>query len=324
MSKDLVSQISSDLSLVNQINEVLDKVPSIFSRVETALQKPLKVIDEKKLQKIEKRIKEQNEKMYNFGRQDSQTTRKLMTLQMLNTADSTYRVLRTILAQIERRQMAISENYVNLKKDYVKLAELRKQYEEEQDPIQKNLIEAEIQQKLISISNSFIYLEGAIKEVGFMQDSYEEIKINKNIPDDWDEVDFEKEEIKAHIRSAFRNGIRDFLSSGKLNMGTCEYLEQFGISPIEAIFHITNYIEKCNLRLQEVTKTNDYSKLPDYDDFHDFLDKMATLYKDAYKKACRRIGISDEIISKDFILMSVRNQEEFKKLKEGGKNESTN
>jgi len=138
----------------------------------------------------------------------------------------------------------------------------------------------------------------------------------KNIPDDWDEVDFEEAEIEAHIRNAFRNGIRDFLVHGRLGMGTCEYLEQFGISPIEATFHIRNYIEECNKKLQEVAKTGDYSKLPDYDNFHDFLDKMAKLYKDAYKKACRRIGLDDEIISRDFILMSARNMKKYGMLPE--------
>jgi len=314
MTKDITSQKSTNITLPEQLNQILDNIPSIFSRVETALKQPLKVIDEQKLQKIGSRIKEQNEKIYNFGRQDSQTTRKLMTLQMLNTADSTYRILRQILAQIERKQQAISENYVKSKKEHIELLELKQQFEAEEDPIEKEKLAVDIQQKIVNLSNSFAYLEGALKEVGFLQDCYEQIKKNKNIPDDWDEVDFEEAEIEAHIRSAFRNGIRDFLCHGRLGMGTCEYLEQFGISPIEATFHIRNYIEECNKKLQEVAQARDYSKLPDYNNFHDFLDEMAKLYKNAYKKACKRIGLDDEIISKDFILMSARNMKKYNML----------
>jgi len=314
MVKDTIPQLPINITLTEQLDQILDNIPSIFSRVESVLKQPLKVIDEEKLEKIGSRIKEQNEKIYNFARQDSQTTRKLMTLQMMSTADSTYRILRQILATLERRQLAISENYFKLKKEHLELLELKQKFESEENSLEKEKLAVDIQQKIVSLSNSFAYLEGALKEVGFLQDCYEQIKRNKNIPDDWDEADFEEAEIEAHIRSAFRNGIRDFLVHGRLGMGTCEYLEQFGISPIEATFHITNYIEKCNKQLQEVAQTQDYSKLPDYNDFHDFLNMMAKLYKDAYKKACKRIGLDDDIISKDFILMSARNMKKYDML----------
>ena len=157
--------------------------------------------------------------------------------------------------------------------------------------------------KFTSLSNSFVYLEGALKEIGFLQDCYEQIKKNKNIPDDWDEVDFEKAEIKAHIRNAFRNGVRDFLCHGRLGIGTCEYFEHFGISPIEATFHISRYIDDCNHSMSKFEVHEDYSLLPDYNNFHDFLNRMVDLYKNAYKKACKRIGIDDDLISKDFILI---------------------
>jgi len=303
--------IRDSIVSTEQIKDILDNIPCIFSRVETVLEdKPLKVINEKKLKKIESRIKEQNEKMYNFGRQDSQTTRKLMTLQMLNTADSTYRILRQILAQIERKQSAISENYIRLKKDYTKIVELQYQIKNETANIQRNKLEANLQAKITSLTNSFVYLEAALKEVGFLQDCYEQIKKNKNIPDDWDELDFEQSEIEAHIRNAFRNGIRDFLCNGRLGMGTCEYLEQFGISPIEASFHISKYITDCNQAMAKFEVSQNYSLLPDYDNFHDFLNKMAGLYRHAYKKACRRIGLDDDLISRDFVLMSSRNKEQ--------------
>jgi len=313
--KDMITKIEN--MPLNQMNETLDNIPSIFSRVETVLGKPLKVIDEERLEKIKQRMQEINDKIYNFGRMDSQTTRKLMTLQMLFSADSTYRILAQILAQIEKTQMAISQNYIELKKGYVEVIDLQKKIEQTDDPTEKIKLELDLQEKIVSISNCFAYLEGAIKEVGFLQDAYEQIKRNKNIPDDWDEIDYEKAEIKAHIRNAFRLGIRDFLSNGRLNVATCEYFEQFGISPIEAIFHIQNYIEKCNQKLREASQINNYNSLPDYDDFQDFLNTMAEIYKDSYKKACRRMGLDDDIISRDFILMSIRNKQKYQLLEEG-------
>lgn len=294
-------------SAVTNMDSTLSKIPSIFSRVETILDKPLKVIDEEKLELIKTRLKEQNEKMYIFGRRDSQTTRKLMTLQMLNTADSSYRVLKQILAQIEKKQMALSQSYLKLKKDYNNLKKFELALETTTDELSGQKLKISIEEKQVNISNSFIYLEGALKEVGLLQDSYEQIKKNKGIGDDWDEMDYEKSEIETHIRNAFRNGVRDFLCSGRLNMGTAEYLEQFGISPVEGIYHIRRYVDECNLIMKKVDHKDDYGRIPDYDHFYDFLNEMVDLFKDSYLKACKRLGI-DGIISTDFMLMSMRNK----------------
>ena len=311
-----------------EIDSIMENIPMIFSRVETVINKPFKVIDDKKLAKIQGRLKELNEKMYIFGKRDSHSTRKLMTLQMLTSADSTYRILKQILAQIEKKQTAISESYLKLKKDYIRLNEIKLDLNnipdnetiedisiKERNDIKKEKLLNMRNKKQINISNSFIYLEGALKEIGLLEDAYEQIKKNKNIPDDWDELDFEREEIVSNIRSAFRNCIRDFLCSGRIGMGTAEYFEQFGISPIEATFHVRNYIEDCNDKMRKVNSEKDYHRLPDYDNLHDFLNEMATLYKNHYKKACKRIGL-DDVISEDFLVMSLKNQESLLKLKE--------
>jgi hypothetical protein len=302
-------------------DNIMKNIPMMFSRVRNVLDEPLKVIDKGKLELLEKRTKEINEKMYIFGRRDSHATRKLMSLQMLSTADSTYRVLKQILAQVEKKQMAISESHIKLNKDYLRIDELERSIEKLQEKIldeksesaildlkiKKKKLDLSRKKKLIDISNSFIYLEGALKEVGLLQDAYEQIKKNKNIPDDWDEMDFEKEEIAANIRSAFRNCLRDFMCSGRIHMGTTEYFEQFGISPFEAIYHVKNYVENCNQKMNRVTSEKDFDRLPDYDDFHDFLNRMAELYKDNYKKACKRMGL-DNVISEKFLVMSLRNK----------------
>ena len=56
-----------------------------------------------------------------------------------------------------------------------------------------------------------IYLEGALKELATYQEVYDEIKKSHNIPDDWDELNLESEEITNHIRMAFRNGVRNVI-----------------------------------------------------------------------------------------------------------------
>lgn len=300
---------------MDKFDKIFQNIPIIFSRIETALDKPFKVIDQAKLEKIEERLKEQNEKMYIFGRSDTAHTRKLMTLAMLDTADSTYRVIKQILAQIEKKQSAITHSYFKLKKQYVTINEIEEKIKNETDDFKKQKLHISYQEKQVNVSNSFIYLEGALKEIGLLQDAYDQIKKNKDIPDDWDEMDFEKAEIRAHIKGAFRNCVRDFLCHGRIGMGTCEYFEQFGISPAEAIYHVQNYIQDCNVKSSKVQYPKDYDHLPNYEHLHEFLDKMVEIYNQHYKKACSKIGL-DNVISSDFLLMSSRNKEQLK-IEEG-------
>jgi len=305
---DIVNRVIDNKLLSQHVLTFLDKVQTIFSRVETSLNRPFRVIDDNKLAQLETKLKELNEKMYILGRRDTNHTRKLMTLTMLNPADATYRVLAQILTQIEDRQKAIVHNYTKLKEAYVTVLELIEQLRQTTDKLTRAKLEAQIQSHVINISDTFVYLEAALKEVGLLEDAYEQIKRNKQIPDNWDEFDYEQAELEAHIKSAFRLGIRDFLQHGTLNVSTSEYFEQLGISPIEATYHISKYIQKCNEQIRQVDLNNDPSLLPDYNDFYEFLDTMYQLYKDSYKKACNKLGL-DEIISKDFILL-LRNHSE--------------
>jgi len=287
--KKEIRQIKEELPDITMAKDI----PKIFSREDFAKQNPFPVINNEKLRRISQELKAANAKIQFLSSGDTQTTRKLMTLQMLQTADSTYRVLRQILATIERRQQAIAEAYAKLKQQYGKILKLQIAIEETDDDSERLILEGRIEQQRAGLANTISYLENAIKEVGSLTDAYRQILKNKNISEDWDEQDLEQDEIKAHIRSAFRNAIRDFLVHNAIGMGTCEYLEQFGISPVEAIYHVKNYLAKCNQQMQQ-------GELPDYDNFHDFLNEMAEQYKDAYKKAMRRLGL-DELLTKDYL-----------------------
>lgn len=300
--------------LVKETSKVLSDIPSL-SRLQTFLDKPLKVIDTEKMNYITEKTQEINEKIYNFSKQNTQISHKLMSLTLLFPADSVYRQLQQIAAQIEKTQQALLENIGKLKESQIELEQLNikiekieKQLEEETDEHEKRILELEIdklcfqkQQKQVGIANSFSYVEGAIKSIGYLTEAYEEIKKNKNVPDDWDEYDVEKEEIRTNIKNAFRNLLRDFLSAGRINVATAEYMEQLGISPLEAIKDVTDYITKAN-ELMNMNNT------PDFNDMYDWLNAMADKYGECYKKMCERIGLDpDNLISRKFTLMSERN-----------------
>ena len=144
----------------------------------------LAVIDSKKLAKISQRMVEIDRANLTAGKQNTQTTSSLMTLTMLS--DGPYRRLRQVLAQIEKTRNAIEENVFNMRKKKVELRRLRES-DDELDIIEADQIEH-------GMLRGKIYLEGALKELAMFQETYDEIKRTHNIPDNWDEVDMEKDE----------------------------------------------------------------------------------------------------------------------------------
>ena len=68
----------------------------------------------------------------------------------------------------------------------------------------------------------------AMKEIGMYQDIYEQIRTSHNIPVDWDEADYEAQEIPHALRMGFRQAIQNIMSNGRIAISTVEYWEQFG------------------------------------------------------------------------------------------------
>ena len=148
----------------------------------------LAVIDSKKLAKISQRMVEIDRANLTVGKKNTQTTSSLMTLTMM--CDAPYRRLRQVLAQIEKTRNALEENVFELRKKKVKLRRLRES-DDELDVIEADQIEH-------GMLRGKIYLEGALKELAMFQETYDEIKRTHNIPDNWDELNLEQEEIANH------------------------------------------------------------------------------------------------------------------------------
>jgi tetrahydromethanopterin S-methyltransferase subunit G len=279
-----------------EVQDIMEKIPYTFSKINQFLSKPFRVIDNDKMDKIKEQLNEINRKIQ-FHSRDTQFTRKFFTLQMLTPSANTYRVLRQILAEIENREQAIIDNYYRIQESFFEIKEIEEKLKEKNI---EDLSEIEIQKyflklekAVVSFANSISYFENAIKEVGYLTEVYNQIKKNKEIPDDWNEEDVEKAEYQENIRMAFRNAVRDFLVHGRIGMGTSEYMEQLGISPFEAIYDVTNYIQKANIRMNNQNP-------PDYDEFLNFLDEMAEKYKFNYRKVCRRLGIDENWITTEY------------------------
>ena len=226
------------------------------------------------LEKIESRLPEIKRARNSTGRKNTQTTSQLMTLNI--AGDEPYRHLRQILAQIERKSVALEEAFFKLKKDDVRLKKL----ETKKDDL--SLIHAdEIKSRM---ERSRLYVEGAIKEIGMFQDAYDEIRDSHNIPEKWDEKDSEKAEIRHHIKMGFRNSFQEMMSTGMIGRGSAEYLEQFGVHPQSARKYLHDYIVQNE-------KLMDSGKEPTIEHLHKFLDAMADKFQESHKLCMKRIGL---------------------------------
>lgn len=288
MSSITITSNDINATLPNLCIDQYDDIICKFSRMENAIHGTLQTLDEATMHRVIDRLPEFNSKLPAFCKSDSHTTRRLFTTVMMQSPDSTYRVVRQLFAEMEKTKSAISEYYFNMKELQLEINELRgRESLSEKEKLQ-------ITRKISSLTSTYAYFEAAIKELGTFQNAYEEIKRNKNIPDNWSEADFEADEVQASIRLAFRNAVRDILNSGSINMGTLELCEGLGISPFEAIYHTKTYIIEAEKEMKNNNPT-------DYDNFQNFLDAMVERFRHNYKKALNRIGF-DSVSSNEFLL----------------------
>ena len=240
----------------------------------------LATITPDKLAKISERMVEIDRANNSLGRSNTQTTNQLMTLTMLT--DSPYRRLRQILAQIERKRTALTEHYFRYQKSEIEIRD----WEEEDTELSR----IKVEEARAGMESGRKYIEGALKEIGIFQDAYEEIRKNNNVPELWDEEDAELDEIRHHIRQAFRQSHRDMILHGTITQGNAEYMEQYGIHLQTARNVIAKYIATCENLIEE-------GKMPNIDHLYGFLDNCVEVFGEEYIKVMNHIGIKELVRS---------------------------
>lgn len=314
---------NKDLVLTtNDITKDIIKQDGRFNAIITKAGDPnaraLKTITEEKLQEIAEFMPEVNRAVAAFSKTNSQTTASLMTLNMLEAGP--YRVLRQILAQVERKRDALKENIYKLEEKKLehsnlgdKIANPAEYMDKRYTEIDKDGKQTEIgptdkqiqhqvavwqleRDKIASDTvDATTHIEAALKELGAYKQRYEEIRKNNNIPEDWDEEDFEDAEIEHHIKVMYRSAVRDFMvTAGRGNMATFGYSEAYGIHPMIMMREVGGYY-------REINRMIDAGEEVDINTHYNFLDAMYEKHKNDYKKAMKRIGL-DSITHADWLM----------------------
>ena len=245
---------------------------------------PSQTITKNQLEKIESRLPELHRAKAIIGHSTSQASYALQTLNMLD--DSPMSRMKQCLSNIEHKYQAVREAYFNIEKKKLEIKDLKNNKDE--------LSRLKIRENETSIESIQNSMGNALREIGMFQDFYENIRKANNIPLQWNEHDFEKQEIANMVRKSFRLGIQTISNSHSVSIAAVEFWEQLGIHPQSAEAHCRNY-------LNQVQKIISDGKEPDIRVMYEFLDGMAVKFKDSYKFALDRIGLK-ELGSEDFRL----------------------
>jgi len=243
----------------------------------------LTTLNKKQIAKINKRLPEFHRAKAIIGHSTSQTSYSLQTMNMIS--DSPMARMKQCLAQIRKKYSALKEAYFKIEQKKIDILELSKKTDKTS--------RLKVQEYQSNIEDTSISMENALRQIGMFQDMYDSIMKENNIPENWNEKDYENQEISHMVKSSFRIGLQDLMSSGRVGKAAVEYWEQLGIHPTVAGHLTANYLEEMNKRIVDANP-------PTILDMYKFLDDMAERFKDSYKKALKRIGLN-EIGSEEFM-----------------------
>ena len=244
-----------------------------------------------KISKIADKMVEIDRGINTLGKSNTHHTSQLMTLNMISAAP--YRRLRQCITEIKSKRDALSEHYFRFKKEQLKIDKWKEEAAQGDE-----LASIEVEQAAHNFNEARVYIEGALKEIGVLQMAYDEIMRNHNIPEEWDEMEAEQDEIRHHIRQVFRQAHRDMVLTGSVTQGNAEYFEQYGIHLQTARNVIAKYMAQCDKMLEE-------GKVPNINHLYEFLDNCVEIFGEEYKNVLKHIGL-DGIIKKEFLYRSTK------------------
>ena len=245
-------------------------------------------INKAAVEKVRQYLPELDDKTKAFGSGNSQTTLTMMSLTMLG-GQSPYRMLRQILAEVEKRKGALTESQVK----HARLVKGIKGLENTTDLVQQ----AQYRQKCVDIVTLENKINGSFKDIATLIDAYNNIKQTQGI-DEWDEEAFENAEKKHHVRRCFEMMYRNLLDTGRVCTSTIEYMQQFGVHPQICQKEVVGYIGYTDDRIArgEILHAND---------LEDFLDEMGEKYWEGADKTSERLFGKKNFTNKDFMYKTV-------------------
>ena len=234
-------------------------------------------------------LPELDEKTKFFDRNNSQSTLSMMSLTMLN-GHSPHRMLRQVLAETEKRKMALAEAQVGHAKALKKIEKLQEKLFLDPDD---NVLNAKLRAAFVSIEMMESKINGSFKDIATLITAYNNMKENFGI-EDWSEEEFEESEKKHHVRRGFELMYRNLMDGGRASTSTIEYMQQYGVHPQVGFAEVQGYIAVVNELLNK-------QQIPHSNHLEEFLDAMGEKYYKEADKTTERIFGKTDITNKDIV-----------------------
>ena len=234
-------------------------------------------------------LPELDEKTKFFDRNNSQSTLSMMSLTMLN-GHSPHRMLRQVLAETEKRKMALAEAQVGHAKALKNIEKLQDKLFLDPD---NNVVSAKLRAAFVSIEMMESKINGSFKDIATLITAYNNLKENYGI-EDWSEEEFEESEKKHHVRRGFELMYRNLMDGGRASTSTIEYMQQYGVHPQVGFAEVQGYIGVVNELLNK-------QQIPHSNHLEEFLDAMGEKYYKEADKTTERIFGKTDITNKDIV-----------------------
>ena len=239
-------------------------------------------------------LPELDEKTKFFDRNNSQSTLTMMSLTMLN-GHSPMRMMRQVLAETEKRKMALAEAQVSHAKALRNIEKLQDKLFNDPD---NNVLSAKLRAAFVSIEMMESKINGSFKDIATLINAYNNLKENHGVTD-WSEEEFEESEKRHHVRRGFELMYRNLMDGGRASTATIEYMQQYGVHPQVGFTEVQGYIKLVNDMINS-------KQIPHSNHLEDFLDEMADKYYKETDKTTQRIFGKDNIVSPE--IMSIINK----------------
>jgi hypothetical protein len=184
--------------------------------------------------------------------------------------------MRQISAEMNTKRMALSEAVFGHMKNVTEAKIFREDMLEEDNKNKKLLLEIEAAKLENMASEMITKIEGAFKEVECLAQMHDQLKAEMG---DVTEEEFEKAQVKSHIKRALNQAIREVKEGGKIKAGNAEYLEQSGLCTTSILKDIYTFLEA------ESEANVGHNNM-----LHKFLDDTAEKYGEFYLSQAEWLG----------------------------------
>ena len=201
------------------------------------------------------------------------------------TAITPIRSVKHTLAEIDKTRMALEEAHLKMMKKDIELRQKEKELnkEEYKDELERELLETEILEIKVNMSNIQNSITGAIRKMSFFTNQYKSIlkKIGKN---DITEEEYEKEEARYHVMTCLKQALNAARArGGVIDEGNLIYLFDMGINSAQAQAEIYAYLKMENKMMEE-------GKAPTHEMTMQWLEACADKFQNDSVKFAERRG----------------------------------